>query len=291
MMNSATILNHALALADRCRTEAIAMPEDQLALLPALPAPPNESWQYGFGAFNDTAKQLESFTPLAHFTGTQWQASATLPDPGLGYVLLHANGGHPDQPGRAVIRRWVAPKSGTLTISGKLQHGSENGDGVRARVISSRAAVSGNGLLGEWTSLNAPVESTVGATQVEAGDTIDFMVDCITNHTSDSFQWPVTIAFTSADGTAQSLSSAAQFRGPNEPHGLLVGQVIHAWQLAYSRKPEPEELVGAMAFMADQIGYLQAHREQLLADVSETRQALTDLCQALLTSNEFLYVK
>ena len=291
MMNSATILNHALALADRCRTEATAMPEDQLALLPGLPAPPNESWQYGFGAFNDTAKQLESFTPLAHFTGTQWQASATLPDPGLGYVLLHANGGHPDQPGRAVIRRWVAPKSGTLTISGKLQHGSENGDGVRARVISSRAVLNGNGLLGEWTSLNAPVESTVGATQVEAGDTIDFMVDCITNHTSDSFQWPVTIAFTSADGTAQSLSSASQFRGPNEPHGLLVGQVVHAWQLAYSRKPEPEELVGAMAFMADQIGYLQAHREQLPADVSETRQALTDLCQALLTSNEFLYVK
>lgn len=291
MMNSGTILNHAAALAVRCRTEATGIPADQLAQLPTLAAPPNESWQYGYGSFNEEKQQTESFTALQHFTGSQWQASATLPDPQLGFVLLHANGGHPDQPGRAVIRRWVASKSGTLTISGTLHHGSPNGDGVRARIVSSRAALNQSGLLGEWTSLNNSVESSVGTTLVEAGDTLDFIVDCLSNHTSDSFQWPITIEFTSADGIHQALGSSAGFHGPPEPRGILVGQIIRAWQLAYCRQPESEELVSSMSFMADQIGYLQAHRDQIPSGLTEPQQALTDLCQALLTSNEFLYVK
>ena len=117
LMNSSSVLNHAAKLAERCRAEATPIPDDQLASLPFLPAPSHEAWQYGYGAFNETTKQTETFTPLPFFTGSQWQASAALPDPTLGYVLLHATGGHPDHPGRAVIRRWVAPQSGMLTIS------------------------------------------------------------------------------------------------------------------------------------------------------------------------------
>ena len=71
----------------------------------------------------------------------------------------------------------------------------------------------------------------------------------------------------------------------------MAGQVVRAWQLAYCREPDAQELVSAMGFLADQIGYLHAHRDQLPEGVSDTKQALTDLCQALLTSNEFLYVK
>ena len=276
MMNSGTILHHSAMLAERCRAEAAAIPEDRLATLPTLPAPPNEAWQYGYGSYNESTKLIDSFTPLGHFTGAQWQASATLPDPQLGYVLLRGDGGHPDSPGRAVIRRWVAPKSGTLTITGKLQHGSPNGDGVRARVVSSRAAIAGNGLLGEWISFN---------------NAVDFIVECQANHTSDSFLWPVTIEFASADGQAQSFAAVSGFHGPSEPRGLMAGQVVRAWQLAYCREPDAQELVSAMGFLADQIGYIHAHRDQLPEGVSDTRQAMTDLCQALLTSNEFLYVK
>jgi hypothetical protein len=172
-----------------------------------------------------------------------------------------------------------------------VHHGSTPGDGVRARGVSSRAAQSGTGLLGEWTSLNTPVESAVGSTSVEAGDTIDFIVDCITNHTSDSFQWPVTISFTATDGGVTAFSSTAGFHGPPEPRGLLAGQIVRAWQLAYCRDPQADELVAGMAFLAEQIGYLQAHRDQLPANTTDTQQAMTDLCQALLTSNEFLYLK
>ena len=286
LMNSGSILNHAAKLAERCRAEATPIPDDQLASLPTLPAPPHESWQYGYGPFNETTKQTESFTPLAHFTGSQWQAGVALPDPTVGYVLLHATGGHPDQPGRAVIRRWVAPQSGMLSVSGSLQHGSPNGDGVRGRVVSSRAA-----LLGEWTCFNSMVDCPVAATMVETGDTLDLIVDCLAEITSDSFQWPVIISLTTADGTVQSFASNAGFQGPPEPRGLVVGQVIKAWQLAYCRHPESDELLTSMTFLADQIGYLQTHRDRIPAGLTESQQALTDLCQVLLTSNEFLYVK
>ena len=291
LMNSGSILNHAAKLAERSRAEGIPIPDDQLTILPSLPAPPHESWQYGYGAFDETTRQTESFTPLTHFTGSQWQAGLALPDPTLGFVLLHAAGGHPDQSGRAAIRRWVAPKSGTLTISGSLQHGSPNGDGVRARVVSSRAAQQGNGLLGEWMCCNSKIECPVPMTAVEAGDTLDLIVDCLAEITSDSFQWPVTISLITADGTVQSFDSTAGFHGPPEPRGLLVGQVTRAWQLAYCRNPESDELVTSMTFLADQIGYLHSHRDRIPAGLTESQQALTDLCQVLLTSNEFLYVK
>lgn len=291
LMNSSSILNHAAKLAERCRAEATLIPDDALANLPPLPAPPHESWQYGYGDFDDATKKTGSFTALAHFTGTQWQASPTLPDPTLGYALLHAAGGHPDQPGRAVIRRWIAPATGTLTISGSLQHGNPNGDGVRARVVSSRAAQQGNGVLGEWTCFNSKVDCPVAATAVEAGDTVDLMVDCVTANTSDSFTWTASINLTAADGKVQSFDSAAGFHGPPESRGLLVGQITHAWQLAFCRNPEPNELVTSMVFFADQIGYLQTHRDHIPSGLTESQQALTDLCQVLLTSNEFLYVR
>lgn len=291
LMNSGSILNHAAKLAERCRSEGTPIPDDQLDSLPAFPAPPHESWQYGYGAFNDETRQTDAFTPLTHFTGSQWQAGSVLPDPALGYVLLHATGGHPDQPGRAVIRRWVAPKSGILTISGSLQHGSPNGDGVRARVVSSRAAQQGNGLLGEWICFNTKVDCPVPASSVEAGDTIDLIVDCMGEITSDSFHWPAIISLTTTDGAVQLFDSATEFHGPPEPRGILVGQVTRAWQLAYCRTPEPDELVTSMAFLADQMGYLQTHRDRVPAGLTESQQALTDLCQVLLTSNEFLYVK
>src|SRR5690606_16734410 len=125
----------------------------------------------------------------------------------------------------------------------------------------------------------------------EAGDTIDLIVDCLTSHTSDSFQWPVTLSLTAADGSVQSFDSVAGFHGPPEPRELLAGQITRAWQLALCREPDPDELVMAMSFLADQIEYLQTHRDRIPSGLTESQQALTDLCQVLITSNEFLYVK
>jgi len=45
-----------------------------------------------------------------------------------------------------VIRRWTSPVEGVIAISGKILHDEDEGDGIRARIVSSDA-----GLLGSWT--------------------------------------------------------------------------------------------------------------------------------------------
>ena len=74
-----------------------------------------------------------------------------LPDATIGWVHLHADGGHPGaNPAFAAIRRFTAPAAGRLSIQGTLGHGSENGDGVRGRIVSSA-----RGVLGEWSARTA----------------------------------------------------------------------------------------------------------------------------------------
>ena len=54
-----------------------------------------------------------------------------------------------------------------------------------------------------------------------------------------------------------------------------------AWQLAYQRPPEAEELALARRFLERRLAH---------AAGGSALAALTDLCQQLLSSNEFLYV-
>ena len=208
-----------------------------------------------------------------------------MPDPQLGYVLLHANGGHPDIAERAVIRRWTALLDGTVSISGSLSHGSKNGDGVRGRVVSSRS-----GRAAEWTAFNGTTDTSLASLEVKAGDTIDFVTDCRANHTSDSFNWPVTIVLKATGMPDRSLSSKQQFRGPSDTPELFAGHVVRAWQLALCRPPSNEELELAMNFAADQLDLLQSGAVKLPEGRAASRQVLTNLCQSLLSCNEFLYV-
>ncbi|HEU5117222.1 MAG TPA: DUF1553 domain-containing protein [Isosphaeraceae bacterium] len=64
------------------------------------------------------------------------------------------------------------------------------------------------------------------------------------------------------------------------------GWIGHAWELAYQRPISDAELVLARAFVADQLAALGQEGE---AD-ERHRAVLTNLCQQLLSSNEFLYV-
>jgi hypothetical protein len=65
-----------------------------------------------------------------------------------------------------------------------------------------------------------------------------------------------------------------------------AAQVQFAWQFAYLRPPESHELQAACAFLARQVEQIRSGGQ---AEDAE-RQALTNLCQSLLSSNEFLYV-
>ena len=281
LMNSDFILKQAAAMAARVRAEAASAPVLPFEVDPQLiPERVRRPWQFGYGEFNAETKRTKTFATLPHWTGSTWQGGPNLPDPNTGYVILHANGGHAgnDQQ-HATIRRWTAPFAGVVSITGQLHHPSESGDGVRGRIVSSRS-----GLHGEWIALNNTVETPVASIEVQPGDTLDFAIDCRENVNSDSFGWTTLIKLKTTDGKERAWQSEKEFTGPPPPS--FVSQVATAWQVAYGRPVTQPELHAVLNFLNQQLPMLTS----TAATPDPELQALTDLCQAVLSSNEFLYV-
>jgi hypothetical protein len=256
LMNSDFVLKQSGLFAQRVRSETPVGYADQVAQgLAGKYARQAEAWQFGYGAFDGDSQRVAKFMPLPHFTGSSWQGGTALPDPQVGWAILHAEGGHAgNDADHAVIRRWAAPQAGTLSIRGKLHHPSPNGDGVRGRIVSSR-----NGLLGEWSAKEGDVVSNVEQTDVQPGETIDFVVDCRENVNSDSFTWKVELQL-----------SMAKEAGASEV-------------LAYHSAAHEVEL--GCQFVLAQMSELRTRGDQTDPELT----ALTSLCQQLLSSNEFLY--
>ena len=86
-----------------------------------------------------------------------------------------------------MVRRWVSPVSGKLSIEGTLRHGQPAvpyGDGVRGHIVSSR-----HGELASWSVNGSSAETKLSGIKVEKGDTIDFVVDARTDPENDAFSW------------------------------------------------------------------------------------------------------
>lgn len=300
LMNSESILHFARQLADRCRREPADVPPELTARGTAL-AVGADPWQFGFGSVGATG-QVESFTRLPHWTGSAWQGGPELPDPQLGYALLQADGGHPDIPARSVIRRWIAPADGVISVTGSLQHGNPNGDGVRGRLVrsgsirteapSDRVVVGTEvkAVQGEWTAFSGAATTDVPELPVSAGDIVDFVTDCRENYTSDSFSWTVTITLRQTGQADRVFSSVEGFRGPSDHPAALPAQMVRAWQLAYGRDPDEQEISSSLEFLAQQLETINAGTVSLPQGQTALGAALTGLCHALITSNEFLYV-
>ncbi|MFT7643796.1 MAG: hypothetical protein ACI9G1_005562, partial [Pirellulaceae bacterium] len=286
LLNGNFILEQAAKLAERAAQEPVPLSQERLASLPDIESPPGNGWQYGYGSYDEKANRTGEYTTLQHWTGTQWQAGETLPDAKLGWVLLHSGGGHPDVSERGVIRRWTVPVDGTISVGGTLSHGSPNGDGVRGRIVSSRS-----GIAGQWIAQNGKAATAVAALEVKTGDTIDFITDCRENHNADSFSWPLTITLKTTGELDRVLNSAEQFQGPVESVDAIPGQIVRAWQLAYCRQPTDDELILAIEFVTRQIDTLQSDARGVPQGRTAVGQALTNLCQTLLSSNEFLYIQ
>lgn len=179
-------------------------------------------WQNGYG-FHDTEKGAVVFTPLPWFGHNRWSGGETLPDPKLGWVSLGADHGHPGDPGRAAIRRWNAPETVTVSVRGEIHVPSEQSGGVRALIVSSRA-----GVLGDWKvpgggRVNAEVENV----RLEAGDTLDFIVDCDADSSFDSFHWSPRLLAAGAGGAAVTLADAKEdFGGPGLTAWEAYAQVL-----------------------------------------------------------------
>jgi hypothetical protein len=194
-------------------------------------------WQYGYGHYDEAAKKIVDFKPLPHFTGMAWQGGATLPDAKLGWLLLTAEGGHPASATiGAAVRRWTAPHDGAISVSGVLGHHQKEGDGVRARIVSSQ-----EGELASWTAHNTDAETKMSRIEVKKGDAIDFVVDCRGDENSDSFVWAPVVRLVEAPGNAaggtQEWSSAREFRGPDsKPRKTLTAWERYAQVLLLSNE-------------------------------------------------------
>ncbi|MGI8989396.1 MAG: PSD1 and planctomycete cytochrome C domain-containing protein, partial [Bryobacteraceae bacterium] len=178
-------------------------------------------WQYGIGEYDAAADRVKAFTPFRYFTGDSWQGASMLPDPATGKAMLRGDGGEPgDTPGQAAIRRWISPAEGKILIEGTLRHDQNSlgsaGDGVRARIVSSRS-----GELASWNVNGSSAETKLIGIKVEKGDTLDFVVDGRADTENDGFRWAPTVKTTGEKEIAWSAS--ADFRGPT-PAPMTVWQ-------------------------------------------------------------------
>ena len=107
------------------------------------------------------------------------------------------------------------------SVHGGLRHESESGDGVRARVVSSRA-----GELGNWRVHHGRENINLDQIEVKRGDTLDFAVDCFETIDSDSFFWSPVVKLTrNDDGTQVEWISKQDFGGPKE-----LPKPLGAWE-------------------------------------------------------------
>jgi hypothetical protein len=154
---------------------------------------------------------MASFTPLPHFTGSAWQGGANWPDATLGWAQITATGGHPGNTlDHAIVRRWTAPTSGKVQVEGRIRHARTEGDGIMARVSSSR-----QGLLGAWFLHNSESDANLYGIAVEAGDTLDFVVDIKAELNSDEHLWSPVVTQVESGNVA--WNAEAEFAGPFEP--------------------------------------------------------------------------
>jgi hypothetical protein len=170
--------------------------EDATAFLQSAKALPDDSpppsaadWSYGFGKYDETNKQVSTFTALPQFTGTAWQGGAAWPDAALGWVQLTATGGHPgNDRDHASIRRWTAPRTMKIRLESQVVHEAEPGDGIRTFVVSSS-----RGLLQSASVHKKTVDQNVDTVDVTAGETLDFVCDIGDVLNSDQHFWRIKI--------------------------------------------------------------------------------------------------
>ncbi len=153
----------------------------------SLPLPPKETldWKYGFGEIDPGTATLKNFQPLPHFTGTAWQGGSSWPDASLGWAQVTALGGHPGNDlQHASVRRWTSPASMTIRIQSTVKHEPNASDGIRCHVLSSR-----QGVLKTANVFHTEAKLDIDSISVQAGESIDFVVDILGELNSDQHFW------------------------------------------------------------------------------------------------------
>ncbi len=177
----------------------------------ALAASP---WQYGIDA--------GGFRHFGVFANESWQGAGVK-------AALRPNGGEPGE-GLPVVWRFTSPVQGKLNIEGTLRHGQGAvvyGDGVRGRIVSSRV-----GELASYSVNGSSAETKLSGLSIEAGETIDFIVDCRLDPENDGFSWAPTVRI----GDKQ-WNTKSDFAGPRpkrlDAWGLYAQVLLQTNEFAF----------------------------------------------------------
>ncbi|NDB75753.1 MAG: DUF1553 domain-containing protein [Verrucomicrobia bacterium] len=199
---------------------------------PALGGADLHAWHYGYGEYDADAKKLVSFEPMPAFIRDSWvladraelkkSAEAKVPKKDKGAaplpalrgmsfaVSLNAVGGVPGDHKHSVVRRWVAPRDGVISIEGRLEHDAKTGDGVEA--IVARAT---GGQFGAWQAAGKDVATKVKDIAVKRGEAIDFIVTSRGTSEDDAFRWAPVVHMPGVKRGEEYVWNAQQeFSGP-----------------------------------------------------------------------------
>lgn len=182
---------------------------------------PDEAWICGHAEIDSAGQNLTGFQRLPMHVDGAWQGGSQLPDASLGWCRLTAEGGHPGNDlQHGVVRRWIAPRSGEISIRGQLKHPADKGDGVRGTLLIQGSAVD------QWIVQHGNQKTNLRRFSVQAEDTVDFVTDCRASPSFDSFEWQVAIQYSDAGGGR--FQSKQQFPGPLPQRLDRWGQAVQA---------------------------------------------------------------
>jgi hypothetical protein len=170
-------------------------------------------WQLGRGSLPENALTVSDFQTLTVVREGRLQAGDQLPDPQFGWVFLNRNGGHPGNDlQHCAIRRWTADNNCRVLLHGVITHPSDQGDGIRLRVLAADGR-----LLAETSATNGTQTIAAAGIQLQAGQFIDFVVDCRTNSSHDSFRSKFVVTQTVDGQPARIWNSEQDFREAPSP--------------------------------------------------------------------------
>jgi len=181
---------------------------------------PQAAWDYGYGQYDVSTKRLKFFAPMGSFANRTWQPAAKNLDARLKGLGLTADGGTPVA-AFAVVRRWVSPRDGSITIQGSFNHPTKDGDGLQAWIVSNRA-----GELGYWSAHNNHVDTKVERVFVKKGEAIDFIAASRDNPRGNNFKWSAHIRMQPppnlAKGAIVEWDAQGDFAGENRVRPLTA---------------------------------------------------------------------
>lgn len=172
-------------------------------------------WSYGTAEI-DAQNQPGTLTRFPVFKNSQWQASEEFPSQGtFGYAYLAKENGHtPRDVNQAVVRRFTAPFSGQVRLTGQMGHRSDEGDGFQASIFIGEER-----RFHETQKKNnrpfGPIEA-----RINAGQTVDLVASAGQSDSFDSFYWRVSLQLRGDDGRVVETQSDRHFSGPRDAESL-----------------------------------------------------------------------